>query len=184
MRLSFIKRPRFFLPTLIVLGAITATILSIHNLNAPAVGTVTAPPPTKLDKVDTSSHPNNYDGKYISFTYPAHYRTISNPPTGNYIETASFYATNQTSKQISVGIVKESIGDDGGVKLRRMEIGKYKEEPRTASGILIFSSTTDGSERTAFVPHADKVASISVTAPPGWDLTNDLETILTSLQWK
>jgi hypothetical protein len=184
MKVANIKRPKVFIPIILLLVIVLAVILTVRNLNAPAVGTITSQPPAKSEVVDPYSHPNTYDGKYVSFTYPAHYKPIPSPKSGSYLETAGFYGTNQTSKQISVGVLKESINDDSGVKLRQQETDTYTQDPRTASGVMVFSRTANGSERTAFVPHGDKVASISLTAPPGWDLNEDLQTILLSLKWK
>lgn len=179
-----IKQPKVFIPLIIILLIVAAFILAVRNLNAPAEGTINQTPSPTSEVVDPYSNPGKYSGKYISFSYPAHYKKIPSQKTGNYLETVSFFATNQTSKQISIGVLKESIEDDSGVNLRKLHPDTYHQQPRTQTGTIQFTSTANGSERTAFVPHQDKVAVFSITAPAGWDLAEDMQTMLNSLHWK
>ncbi len=181
--LTALRNKKVLIPVLSLVVFIGLVILAVHNLNAPAVGTINQTPPSKSDANDPYANPGKYSGKYINFTYPAHYRKVNTQLSGSYLEVAGFYATNQSSKQISVGVLTENIKEDSGIRLRRLQTDKYHEEPRTASGAVIFSSSANGNERTAYVPHADKVAAISLTSPPGWDLSEDLNTVLNSLEW-
>jgi hypothetical protein len=169
----------------IIVLLIGAAVATIRNLNAPAEGTINqVTNVADAEKTDPYANPSNYSGKYITFTYPAHYKKIPSQKSTNYLEVVNFYGTSQTSKQISVGVLKENLADDSGYNLRKKETNIYIQEPRNKTGVVVFSSTTNGSERTAFAPHQDKVATISITAPPGWDLTEDLATVLNSLKWK
>jgi hypothetical protein len=183
-RFSSLKRPKVFVPLLVVLILISAAILAVHNLNAPAVGQISQQPPAKAERIDPYANPGSYAGKYLSFTYPAHYKVVPSQKTGALLDVVSLYATDQTSKQISVGVMRENIADDSGIRLRRQEKDKYVEMPRTKTGAVEFTSTANGSEITAFVPHQDLVASFSITAPPSWDLMSDMNTMLDSLAWK
>jgi hypothetical protein len=178
------KRPRVLISAIVVLVLVVAFVLAVHNLNAPAVGDITQPPPSKLEKTDPYADPGTYKGKLISFTYPAHYKIVPSQKTGNILDVIYLYATDQSSKSISVGVVKENISDDSGIALRRHQPDKYKEMPRSRTGVIEFTSTVNGSEITAYVPHQDLVASFSITAPPNWDLTADMNTMLGSLKWK
>jgi hypothetical protein len=178
------KKPKLLIPILIIGLLIVATILAVKNLNAPAEGTINQTPPLSAEKQDPYANPANYAGKYVSFTYPAHYKKVPTQVTGNYLEVVGFYATDQSGKQISVGVLKEGINEDSGVKLRRQQSNKYREQPRTQSGVVIFKSTASGNESTAYIPHGDKVATVSLTSPPGWNLDSDLQTVLSSLKWK
>jgi hypothetical protein len=182
--LSFFKKPKVFVPLVILLAFVMIIFLAVRSLNAPAVGTISQTPPAKAEVRDPYADPGTYNGKYISFNYPEHYKKIPSQKTGSILEVADFYATDQTSKQISLSVIKENITDDSGIRLRRQQPAIYHEEPRTKTGIIEFSSTSSGSERTAFVPHDDMVAAIAVTAPPDWDLAPDMQTILISLKWK
>jgi hypothetical protein len=179
------KKPKAWMAVVLVLVVLTAAVaLGFHNLNAPAEGTINQTSTIDTKSQDPYANPGKYSGQYIGFTYPAHYKQVPAQKTGSYLEVAGFYGSDATSKQISVGVLKESIGDDSGVKLRRIETDKYQELPRNTTGIITFSSSVDGSERTAYVPHQDKVAIISISAPTGWDLSEDLNTIIYSLRWK
>jgi hypothetical protein len=170
--------------TILIVVLFGALVAGIKNLNAPAVGSISQRPSSKAEVIDPYAQPTSYNGKYLSFTYPAHYRQVPAQKSASYLEVVNFYATNQTGKQISIGVIRESINDDSGVALRKKQPQTYTQEPRTKTGALVFSSTASGSEKTAFVSYQDKVATVSVSAPPGWDLTSDLETILSSLKWK
>lgn len=169
---------------IVVAVAVLVVVIVIKNLNAPSVGTINQKPPAQAEATDPYANPGPYIGKYISFTYPAQYKPVNAKLTGNYLEVAGFYGTNATGKSISVGVLKESISDDTGIKLRRSQPAKYSEQPRNQTGTVLFVSNTDGSETTAFVPHEGKVATISITAPAGWDLSGDMQTILGSIKWK
>src|SRR3954454_23868209 len=101
-RFSSLKRPKVFVPLLVVLILISAAILAVHNLNAPAVGQISQQPPAKAERIDPYANPGSYAGKYLSFTYPAHYKVVPSQKTGALLDVVSLYATDQTSKQISV----------------------------------------------------------------------------------
>jgi hypothetical protein len=128
--LAALRKKKVLLPLIGLLLFVGLVILAIHNLNAPAVGTINQKPPSKSDAEDPYANPGKYSGKYISFTYPARYRKVNTQLSGSYLEVAGFYATNQSSKQISVGVLKEDIKEDSGIRLRRLQTDKYLEEPR------------------------------------------------------
>jgi len=182
-RLAFLKRPKVFIPLLIIILLVIAVVLAVRNLTAPAVGTINQTPMPKAEITDPYASTGKYSSKYLSFTYPAHYKKIPAAKSGNYLEVADFYATDHSGKQISVGLIKESIGSDSGIAYRKAHPELYRQEPRTRLGAVVFSKLT-GDERTAYIAERDRVVSVSVTAPTNMDLTADCQTVLNSLIFK
>ena len=181
---SRISRRRKLLKPLVVLMAVILILsLVIHNLKSPAIGTINQTPPDKAETQDPYATPMKLTGEYISYSVPAHYRKVASTTTGSYLQVDAFYATDQSQKQISVGVSKEDLNTDTGFSLRKQHPATYTQEPMTRSGAYIFDSSADGAEKTAFVSHGAYVASISLTAPAGWDLSQDLQTILSGLKW-
>lgn len=170
-------------PLLLLLAAVIVLALVVHNLKSPAVGTINQTPPDKAETKDPYAQPMSQSGAYISYTYPAHYRKIDSQLNGSLLQVDNFYATDHSQKQISIGVSHEELNSDTGFNLRKHDSSTYTQEPMTRSGAYIFSSTANGAEKTAFVSHNGYVASISLTAPSGWGLEPDLQTILSSLKW-
>lgn len=174
---------RLIKPLLLLLSVIVVLALVVHNLKSPAVGTINQAPPADAEAKDPYAQPAKLSGHYISYTYPAHYRKVPSTLTPGYLQVDGFYATDQSQKQISIGVQKEDLSSDTGFVLRKQHSDIYNQEPMTRSGAYVFSSSQNGAAKTAFVSHNGYVASISLTAPAGWDLGPDLQTILDSLKW-
>jgi hypothetical protein len=177
------RRRKILKPLVVLLAVILILSLVIHNLKSPAIGTINQTPPDKAEAQDPFAKPMQLTGKYISYSAPAHYRKIASTTTGSYLQVDNFYATDQSEKQISVGVMKEDLNTDTGFNLRKQHPDTYTQEPMSRSGAYIFDSSANGTEKNAFVSHGGYVASISLTAPAGWDLDQDLQTILSSLKW-
>lgn len=177
------RRRKIIKPLVVLLAAVLIMSLVIHNLKSPAIGTINQTPLDKAETQDPYAEPMSLTGKYLSYSVPAHYRKVASTTTGSYLQVDDFYATDQSEKQISVGVSKEDLNTDTGFSLRKQHPTTYTQEPMTRSGAYIFDSSANGSEKTAFVSHGGYVASISLTAPAGWDLNQDLQTILSSLKW-
>jgi hypothetical protein len=179
------RLPKFLIISVVILlVTVGLVMLVVHNLNAPAEGTITR---TELGATphisDTYTQPALYKGKYLSFTYPAHYKPTDSQLSGNYLEVADFFATDHSSRQISVGVTKENVVSDSGLVYRQRNPQLYKSVPNDKPDYYVFTSGVNGSESTAFVGHQGLVVAISLSAPAGRDLNPDLQTILNSLKW-
>ena len=181
-RLAFIKRRKFFIPVAIIVLFLIAVYLSVRNLNAPAEGTINQTPPDKLEKIDPYANPGTYNGKYISFTYPAHYKKVPSVLTGSYLEVVDFYTTNQNGRQISVGVMPGSLADNSGVDYRKQHTELYTANPRTQNSQSF--SAKSGAEVDDFIEHGGMVVSIAITSQNPADLSEDYSTIVSSLRWK
>jgi hypothetical protein len=178
------RRRRLLKPLVFIIAVLAVFALVVHNLKSPAVGTINQTPPSKAENTDPYANPVKFSGQYIGYTIPSHYKKVPSTLTGSYLQVDDYYASDQSQKQISVGVTKEDLNSDTGFVLRKQHADTYTQEPMTRSGAHVFSSTSNGAEKVAFVSHGEYVVSISVTAPGGWDLSQDLQVILDSLEWK
>lgn len=177
------RRRKLLKPLLFIVAVLLVFAFVLHNLKSPAIGTINQTPPQHAEAADPYANPAKFSGKYISYTYPAHYRKIPSTLTGSYLQVDDYYATDRSQKQISIGVTQENLNSDTGFILRKQHPETYTQEPMTRSGAYIFSSGVNGSEKTAFVSHSGYVASITLSAPGNWDLSQDLQTIISSLRW-
>ncbi len=167
---------------LVLLAVVVPIYMTVKNLNAPAQGSINQTPPDKTERLDPYAQPAVYRGKYISFTYPAHYKKVPSALTGSYLEVFSLYATDQTGKQIIVGVQKGGLSDNSGISYRRAHPELYIEEPRTRAAITFTSKTLP--EKVSFLEHAGLLANVSITSQGDPDLDQDLQTVLSSFSWK
>ncbi len=161
-RLAFIKRPKVFVPVLILLAAAAIIIIVIKSMAAPAVGSIDQTPPAQAEKTDPYAQPGSYKGKYISFNYPPHYKKVPSKLTGTYLEVVDYHASDTTGKQISVGVYPGSLSSDSNVSYRRQQKGLYTEND-TQKWIEFIKN--DSTEDSFFFEHNGLVASVSATAP-------------------
>lgn len=182
---GFISRHlKIILPLFICLAAAGAVLFIIKTLNAPAEGTVSPITPTaQTITQDNYGAPGAYSGKYISFTYPKRFKPVTKQISSGYLEVAGFTATDRTSKEISVGVTKDTLDNSSGINYRRAHPELYREEPKLSNG-LVFVSVKNGYERTAFIVHNDMMATISVLAPNGGDFKAESELVINSLKWR
>jgi hypothetical protein len=166
----------------VVLALAAAISMSIKGLSSPAEGTISQSPLSSSPISDpTATVAGNYSGKYISLSYPANYKPVPSKLSGNFLEVASFYGTKDRSKQISVGILRENIGDDSGIAYRRQHKELYRQENSTGNTVTF--SSIDGHEWTSYLAHSGLVASVSVSSSNITDLSADSQAVVSSLRW-
>lgn len=153
----------------------------LKSLSGPAVGTL-AQSSVPVAEVKALNEPGSYKGKYVSFTYPANYRITEKRSNSTYLESVTLYTSNHTNKQIAVSVLREPMGQESGVLLRKAHPETYHQQPAD-SGKLLFASTASGSELTQFMSHNDLMMSVSITCPYQHDLAADLATVTESFKW-
>jgi hypothetical protein len=177
------KSTKLIIPVLILLVITGAIAIFIKNMNGPAEGEISQVQPTSVNIKPGLGSSGKYDGRYISFTYPANYQTTPAQKSGGFLEVVALNNTNHSGKYISVGVVKESLQNDSGVNYRIGHPELYKKIVSTPDSVA-FKGTSQSAEQTGFIAHNGLVTSISLTAIGTKDLNTDYETIARSLKWK
>jgi hypothetical protein len=144
------------------------------------VGTLSQAPQSQAQKVVPYSQPGTYKGKYISFTYPAHYRATASKLTGNYLEIANYTSTDQNFQSISVGVYRGLLSTDGSVNYRQQHPELYSH---TTSKLGIEFVKLDGTEDTFFLQHNDLLVTVSVTSTYK-NLGTDALFVASGLHWR
>lgn len=160
--------------------AVGAIVLITKNLSAPAIGSVVQTPSSKPEVVNLSAQPGKYNGKYISFPYPAHYQLTPAVLSGSYLEVANYHFIGAVSRQMNVGVYKGDLYTDGSVDYRQKHPDLYR---KNTSSLGIEFSKLDGSEDTFFLSHNDLLTSISEIGPTA-KTDNDALFVASSLHWK
>lgn len=181
-RLSWLKKPRFFIPFGIIVLISAAAVMAILNLNSPAVGTVTTSNTSNVSAEKTQQPDKKYKGRYFSFTYPSSFesRPVQNQP--GYLDNVSFVGASPHDVFINIGLFKASISTDSGVGFRKDRPQEYKVVPTGPSSIVF--SKNDGKEYTGFIQHGGYELTVSVTTIANSDLASIYNAITQSLQWK
>lgn len=186
LRIHIYGRKKVRLSLLVALALALILVAAGRIINSPATGSITQPgalvPQTGSSVLAFTESSKQYDGKYISFTYPANYRTGYSNLSGSYLDVHRIYSPN-SDRFITVGLIRESVENDPGVLYRQNHPDIYKPQPAPA-GSLIFQSRQNGFERTVFITHLDLVISIAATDTTGRDLTADQQQVINSLIWK
>ena len=177
-----VSRKKIIIPIIVILALVGVGIFIFRSINSPAEGIVSQTPPDSSQDIDPYASPGTYSGKYISFEYPADYKPMPSTLSGIFVEVDYFYGTKDKSKQISVDVSREALGDDSGLAYRREHPELYK--PTAAAGGVIIFTGVDGHERTAYLEHAGLVVSVAVSSSNLNDLTSDSQTVVSSLKWK
>jgi hypothetical protein len=178
-RLSIFKRPRVAIPSLIILVVIGVIVMVVRNMNAPAQGSINETPASQAEKTTPYAQPGTYNGKYISFGYPAHFKKVPSAKTGNYLEVVGYHSTDTSAKQISIGVYPGSLTNDSGVIYRRGHRQLYREND---SRLGLEFIKLDGTEDTFFIEHAGLIATVSAAAPYG-GLNGEALFVASSLKW-
>lgn len=171
---------KILIPLLALVLAVGLLIWIIHGLNAPAEGSISQTPPSQAQKADPYAQPGTFNGKYLSFQYPAHFKLINTKITGSYLETVGYSSTDQSGREINVGVYQGSVASDSGVVYRRQHPELYKE---TDSQLGLEFVKLDGTEDTFFLQHDGLIATVSATAPNA-NLNGEAYYVASSLQWK
>jgi uncharacterized protein (UPF0333 family) len=167
----------------ILILIIIAIAFFIKSMNGPAEGTITYASSKQSIQKPTQTAAHKYDGKYISFTYPAHYKVVPSQQSSGNLEIVSLDNTDHTGKYISIGVLKEVLTNDSGVNYRKLHPDLYKQLT-SAPDKIVFIGTAQAAEQTGFLAHNGYVVTISVTANGNRDLTEDFNTIANNLNWK
>jgi hypothetical protein len=171
---------------LLILGILTlgsVVVLVIKNMNGPAQGTVAYQNPNQPAIKPTQTTPSKYDGKFISFNYPTHYKIVPSQKSAGYLEVISLNSTDHSGKYVSVGILRETLTNDSGLNHRKAHPELYKLTSSTPNKV-VFVGTGNEAEQTGFVAHNGLVATVSLTAISHKDLNEDFNIIVNSLHWK
>jgi hypothetical protein len=124
-----------------------------------------------------------YEGKYISFAYPAGFEKIDNPKNTGYLEVVNYYSTDHSNTHLAVALVRESLANDSGYNLRENHPETYKKVLASPTDV-VFTKSTGGKEQTEYITHNGMVVSISMTLPGTKDLSKDFAVVSNSLQWQ
>ena len=177
--ISKLRRPKVFVPILIIIVLLAAAVAIIKNLTAPAVGSISQTPPAQSQPADPYAQAGTYTGKYISFKYPPHFKKVPSETTGSVLEVADYHSLDLTGKQISIGVYRDSIANSSDIQFRRQRSDIYKEND---SQKWVEFTRGDGTEDTFFLEHSGLLASVSATTPNG-GLNGEASFVASSLKW-
>jgi len=180
MGLAFVKKPKFFIPVIGILAAGLVIFSVIRNMNQPAVGSINQAPQPDAIKADPYGQPGNFNGKYITFTYPAHFKKVPSKANGNSLEAVEYHSADSTGKLINVAVLPGTIDSDSGVAYRRQHPELYSP---TISQKWTEFTKKDGTEDTFFINHNNLLATVSVTASYN-NQSGDGLFIASSLKWR
>lgn len=184
MKINLIKRKKTILIILLlIIVVLGVALLIIKMLNSPAEGIIKQTKTYDAFTKNEDRQPGTYSDKYITFKYPATYSLNESQKSGNFLDVVKLYSNDHSSTQITIGIVKENLGDDSGINHRKGHPETYEQKSSSPNSI-VFTSNKNGSEQTGYIQHGDKVISISITTPGQKDLSKDYQTIASSLEWK
>ncbi len=172
---------RIIIPAVIILVIAGVLAVIVHNLNAPAEGTLSQTPPNQQAyKPAPYSSPGTYNGKYISFVYPAHFKPVPGKLTGDTLETVEYTSTDNSARHIDVAVDKGSVDADSGVVYRRQHPELYKQ---SSSQQWLEFTRVDGTEDTFFIQHGEYEATVSATAPNA-NLNGEALYVASGLKWR
>src|SRR5579862_5105402 len=153
---------KILIPLMALVAAVGLLVWIVHGLNSPAEGSISQTPPNQAQKTDPYAQPGTFNSKYMTFQYPAHFKTVPTKLTGDILETVEYDSTDQSATHIDVEIYKGSTSSDSGVIYRRQHPELYKEND---SQQWIEFTKLDGSEDTFFIQHGELETTVSATAP-------------------
>lgn len=170
---------------LVVAVIVGVIIVIIKILNSPAIGTVIPTATQSSNTTTTSNEPINFSDKYISFTYPGNLEVIRSQKSAGVLDVINIYSNSNdhSNEHVAISVVREAVANDSGISYRRAHKELYKEQAGS-SGAILFTKTSSGNEKTAYIVHGDLLASVSLTVPGSKDLSKDFAMILNSFLWK
>ncbi len=178
-RLSKLKRPRVALPLLAIFVIAVVAVMTVRNLNSPAQGDINQVPQASAEKTDPFVQPGIYNGRYISFSYPPHFKAVPDKLNGSYLQVNEYHSTDGTGLLINIGVYQGNFGSDGGVAYRRLNKKLYREND---SRLGLEFTKVDGTEDTFFIEHNGLLATVSATAPYG-GMSGEAYFVASSLKW-
>jgi hypothetical protein len=177
------RKIKFILLFTLIAALLAAAALFIKNMNGPAEGTVAYTSSNQTSLKPTTASSGKYEGQYISFEYPAHYKIVPSQKSNGILDTISLDNTDHSGKYVSISVLKEALGNDSGINYRKAHPELYTQVSSDTNRV-VFAGKGASSERTGFIAHNGLVATVSVTANGSRDLSKDFDRIVNSLQWK
>jgi hypothetical protein len=182
-RLSFLKRPKVFVPLLIILLVLAGFVSAIINLNSPAEGTVVNSGQDSSQGLQPASQANKqYSDNVLSFEYPGKFQVKPSQSSAGFIDTVNLIMSQRHDEYVSIGVYKSTFQNDSGIRFRNDRPDQYKKIKSTAAEEVF--SKTDSLEYTGFIQIGDKVVSISFTSAGPKDMSSDYQLLANSLRLK
>lgn len=181
-RSSFLKRPKVFIPLLIVILLLGAAVSAVRNLNSPAEGTVTTQTSENSQSAAPAAGDKGYQDNFISFKYPSAYSLQPAAGDNSNLDTVNLIANQRRDQFVAITLTRETLANDSGVNYRKTHPKLYKTVSSTPQAIVF--SKVDGTEYTGFLAHSDEVLAVSLTAVSATNLNDDYDQITGSLQWR
>ena len=129
-------------------------------------------------------------GNYIKFSYPSSFRQIpTDIPKTPQLETFDFMTKSAPFWELAMGVSQlpgGNLRDDGSYNMRFLNPEKYKLEKLDINGqsIAVFSDSSEGFAKAAFIQHSDMLLSVALTGSGDTDtMQNQYKQILQSIEW-
>lgn len=167
------KRPRFWIFLLIGMSLFFGIVSIIwFFLQQPAIGEVRVSKQAPIEDRDTSNKQKQYQGKYLTFSYPgvyaekAHEVPVSEPGK----ESVFLSAADFEGKKIAITVEEREKGNFEASPSFQMRVNKPKEydkESFSENGFegFVFAKNSQVFEQTVFFFDEGLFISISVTSP-------------------
>jgi hypothetical protein len=175
-----IKKPKVFVPVVILLLIAAAVGFAFKNMNSPAQGTVTTPLTDNPTSLKSTALYKKYSDKFISFQYPGSYQLNPSAKDSGSLDSVSLISTSPRDKFIAISVVNGSFANDSGMSFRRSHLDIYKIVSDTPAAVIF--QKTDQTEYTGYLQKGGKDISISFTGVAAQDFSQDYQTIAGSIQ--
>lgn len=183
------KKTLFLFGVFFLLGALFFVLW--QYLSGPAIGTIQEGLlPSDEDLFETRNERKRYDGKYLSFSYPALFvsKTDTAPVNGPVKESIFLTETGFQSRKITV-ILEEreennlEASPSFKMRLEKPKIYKKKLFSEGAFDGSLFEQDTPVFEQTAFFRDGKSILSVSVTSPTTLEgLEEELRRVVRSIR--
>lgn len=192
--LSSHKRLRFWIFVLLILLLLFGGAYVLWGfLQQPVVGTVGVVEQvlTPTGESESPEAEKQYQGTYLTFTYPATYEEKRRDnPFSEVIQESVFFAAKDIEGQKIAMVVEErterTFEASPAFQMRMNNAQEYTRKPLALSGLegFIFTKESQVYEVTAFFRHNTQLVTLSLTSPFTLDgLEKTLLAILESLKW-
>ena len=189
----FYKRYRFLIFLFLILFFLFSGAYSTWLfLQKPAIGEVRVAKEAPAEDRDSSKKPKQYEGKYLTFSYPGIYaeKARETPVNGPVKESIFLSAADFEGRKIAIIVEQREESNFEVSPSFQMRLLHPKTYARTSIGWedldgVLFTKNSQVFEQTAFFQKKNFILSISTTSPLRIDtLREDLENILRNLEWK
>lgn len=167
------KHSRFWIFLLLALFFFFGAVYIIWLfLQRPAIGDVRVVQKASTEDRDSAQNPKQYQGKYLTFSYPGVYveKAHETPTSGPIKESIFLSAADFEGRKIAIVVEEREARDfetSPAFQMRSDKPKEYGQETVSASGFdgFLFKKNTQVFERTFFLHSGDFIISISVTSP-------------------